>query len=517
VNRNNTELKTGKDVEQFTITCNNLSVGLSSSTILPTFTVKSEKGSVIRCLKDSGCTACFVKESVVIREKFESLKNINVNVNGVNSSQRYNTKICELKLNIGNSFVKIPAIVLPEIKTKLNIEGLGKIVTSFRDKGLMLADSYLTGDSDEINDIEIIMGSNYSHLLPENQTTFGKFNDSVYSNTSVGVLLMGDIDNMKRNLDYLPSVTVCQASISEDEDVQQRLAKLERSIGAVLVVQQQISQESVEPGPLHQAVSVNNEVLDFLECEANFGWTDINSFPEENYNELLYEKDFSSLDKTCNQILNIENCATDEDKFCEHNEALIDLTLDSIERDEEGRLIVPLLWNGKTAHLLGKNYNLASKILTSTKLKLSKNLEYFHLMDDVISEQLKLKVIERIPNLEAFKNSSNCSFMAHMPVFKMKRDTTKCRIVYLSNLTEKQNKGISHNTAMWSGPCLNRKLGSSVLQLRFDTKVLVFDLVRAFLQIAIPETDQQKLCFLWFKNVREENFEIVGYKFLRLP
>ena len=35
------------------------------------------------------------------------------------------------------------------------------------------------------------------------------------------------------------------------------------------------------------------------------------------------------------------------------------------------------------------------------------------------------------------KSNLSCSFPAHMPVYKMKSDTTKCRVVYLSNLADK--------------------------------------------------------------------------------
>ena len=47
-------------------------------------------------------------------------------------------------------------------------------------------------------------------------------------------------------------------------------------------------------------------------------------------------------------------------------------------------------------------------------------------------------IIKQIPDMNKFlKSNLSCSFLAHMPVYKMKSDTTKCRVVYLSNLADK--------------------------------------------------------------------------------
>ena len=93
------------------------------------------------------------------------------------------------------------------------------------------------------------------------------------------------------------------------------------------------------------------------------------------------------------------------------------------------------------------------------------------------------------------------SFMPFMGVFKPERDTTKCRVVFLSNLYEKNSKSptaVSHNMAIFPGPSLNQKLASALLQLRFGMFLLCFDLEKAFNQIALMENDQNRLLFLWY-------------------
>ena len=88
--------------------------------------------------------------------------------------------------------------------------------------------------------------------------------------------------------------------------------------------------------------------------------------------------------------------------------------------------------------------------------------------------------------------------MCHMPVFKFNRSSNKCRIVYLSNLCEKnpnQYLTVSHNQAIYPGPPLNQKLSSSLLHLRFNYKLLCFDLVKAFNQLSLGPEESNKRCF----------------------
>ena len=105
-----------------------------------------------------------------------------------------------------------------------------------------------------------------------------------------------------------------------------------------------------------------------------------------------------------------------------------------------------------------------------------------------------------------------------MAVFKPEKETTKCRVVFLSNLCEsnKHKLSISHNQAMHSGPTLNQKLSSALLQLRFDSYLLTYDLKKAFNQLNINEIDQSKLLFLWYNNVRKNDFSLCVYKNVRL-
>ena len=83
-------------------------------------------------------------------------------------------------------------------------------------------------------------------------------------------------------------------------------------------------------------------------------------------------------------------------------------------------------------------------------------------------------------------------------------------------MQQKFHNKISHNMAMLPGPNLNHKITTAVLMNRFDKFLLIFDIEKAFLNIKLYECDQNRLCFLWFRNILKGDFTIVGYKNLRL-
>ena len=199
----------------------------------------------------------------------------------------------------------------------------------------------------------------------------------------------------------------------------------------------------------------------------------------------------------------------------------IDFILSKMERSDDGRLIIPLLWKTNLSHLLSSNFNLSKSTLFSNLNKYKNDPEKLALYDAVFREQEEAGIIERIHDIDAYiRENPTCSFLAHMPVFRLDRESTKCRVVYLSNLAEKGDKNthkISHNQAMYSGPNLNCKITTALTKLRFDEFILCFDLQKAFLNISLFPVDQNKLLFLWFQNPLKNNYNLIFLKSLRLP
>lgn len=223
------------------------------------------------------------------------------------------------------------------------------------------------------------------------------------------------------------------------------------------------------------------------------------------------------LNDICSSYLNLEVCAPDQ-KESDKNINLIKYVIDNTQRDSQsGRLIMPALWNQEVNHLLSTNLQLAKSVLQSNLKKYSKDMIKFKQYDQVIKEQLEENIIEPIKDLDKFVRRNEVSFLAHNAVFRSNVESTKCRIVYLSNLCERGAKpNLSHNQCSFPGANLNYKLQTALLLLRFDKFLLTFDIRKAFLQIMLQKKDTNKLLFLWFKNIEKGDFSIVAFKFLRV-
>lgn len=202
----------------------------------------------------------------------------------------------------------------------------------------------------------------------------------------------------------------------------------------------------------------------------------------------------------------------------ESDEELNSYVLANMQRSADGRLTVPLLWNGRVNHLLGRNLNLSKKVLQSNLTRLHKSPHKLALYDEAIKSHVTDSVIEKIENLKEYLTEHpNVSFIPHMGVFRLNHESTKCRIVLLSNLGEKGNYSISHNQAMMAGTNLNDKISTALTKLRFDNYLLSFDIKRAFLNINLKPIDQDKLLILWYNNVHDPHSELCAFKYLRLP
>ena len=150
---------------------------------------------------------------------------------------------------------------------------------------------------------------------------------------------------------------------------------------------------------------------------------------------------------------------------------------------------------------------------------MSKDPDRLKLVDQSFKE-LDLKIIEKIDNLPKFMaEHPECSFLAHMAVFRMQSQSTKCRIVGLSNLCEKNAEKpmtLSHNQAMHAGPSLNAKLSTALINLRFGSHLLIFDIKKAFNNIGLTDVDANRLLFLWYRNVAKNDLELVAYRNIKL-
>lgn len=465
-------------------------VNKGSYSILPTFSA-SLGGQKIRCLKDSGCQPNFIKHSLaktlnlpVLVSQFE------ISINGFNETKKYIADLVQVDLQINDHKCSIKAICVPDISITLNIPNLPRVVDGFIAKGYKIADEFLLSRSNVISNIQLVMGMNDSYVLPEKQTTFGEHIPSVFSETKAGIMLMGNVEHIIDNITALPENLVNFHCTSDSVELRDICCQM-------------------PGGNVANSLMVNCTIEHVNEVMTNNGEVD---------HEMLNVAAEDILNQELSNYLNYDSY-TDEN-YTEINSKLVNYVISNSTRRSDGRLQFPLTWRSEISHLLGQNLNLCEVVLRSNFTKLNKNFDRLKMVDAVFKEQEQAGVIQKIPDIDSFvKNNPKCSFLAHMPVFKMDHQSTKCRVVFLSNVVGKDefgNKALSHNQVIYPGPNLNSKITSAVLNLRFGQTLLIYDLRKAFLQIALRDEDSNRLLFLWYNDILNNDYTLIAYKNLRL-
>ena len=451
------------------VVCESVHSTTFNNAILPTFQFNI-KGQRMRGLKDSGCQSNLITERLAKDLNLQVIKDsVLLTVKGINVPKSYKSKLVQGDFLIGNKNFRLQAYCLTDFGIDLNLDHLTDIASIFIDKGYTLADPDLL-DSNKINDIQFMLGTESSYCLAENEIVFGANNRSVYSKTHAGILLKGNAERMFSDLNYLDS-----SNIDSDKDhVNVNSVLNSFNVNSSFNSDIHCLQSTIED---FNILNDQGEVVDSILEKAT------ESMLEDYYNQNFIESIDNSVE--CHEI----------------NERLIKYVYENTSRDVDGRLVMPLMWHPKVSHLLGTNYYLSNAILKSFLNKLNNDKTKFDLVQEVFNSQEKLGIIERVQDLDEYlANNPQASFMPYMGVFRLSRESTKCRIVFLSNLVENKPNNqltVSHNQAILPGPSLNQKLASSILHLRFDKYLLCFDLVRAFNQIGLSELDQSRLLFLW--------------------
>ena len=183
----------------------------------------------------------------------------------------------------------------------------------------------------------------------------------------------------------------------------------------------------------------------------------------------------------------------------------------------DGRYFVCWPFNDNK-HKLRSNYqmalrrfvSMANRLATSEKSILE---EYFRVIDN----QLKLSVIERVPPDEVLNPKFMCHYIAHHPVVRVGHQTTKLRVVYDAS-AKCGHDSVSLNECMYRGPVLLPNLCAILLRFRLSRVALVSDIEKAFLQLALQESERDVTRFLWFEDPETMDVnKLAVYRFARVP
>ena len=175
-------------------------------------------------------------------------------------------------------------------------------------------------------------------------------------------------------------------------------------------------------------------------------------------------------------------------------------------------------------HLPWKDYDVAIpdhfdlclnrlRLLHTRLLKSPELLERYHA---TIQEQLKKGIVEVVEDSrDAAAGNTPVHYLPHHGVLRHDKQTTKLRVVYDGSAKTKTDP-LSLNDCLKTGPNMIPKLFDVLVKFRWQSVALTADIEQAFLMIGITPKDRDVIRFLWFKDPRETDSEIVKLRFARL-
>ena len=174
--------------------------------------------------------------------------------------------------------------------------------------------------------------------------------------------------------------------------------------------------------------------------------------------------------------------------------------LREIHHDGE-RYEVELPRKGSEPEPLPADLDQALNRLNSLYSRLERDKEVLQEYDNIIEEQLKLGIIEVVPESEQTKEfieQNETHYLPHFGVTRKDRETTKLRIVFDGSAKSKENN-LSLNDYLENGPNFVPPIFDVLAKFRSKPIAMVADIEKAFLQISIDEKDRDVLRFLWYK------------------
>ena len=161
------------------------------------------------------------------------------------------------------------------------------------------------------------------------------------------------------------------------------------------------------------------------------------------------------------------------------------------------------------------NYLTCVKRLRGLNNKLQKNPSLLKNYDEIIRKQINEGIVEVevVDDKEDPLEVGTVTYMPHRAVVKELKSTTKVRVVY--DCSAKAGE-CSLNECLYKGTCMTPLIFDSWLRFRLYNVALVADIESAYLQISVTPEQRNYLWFLWYKNVKNDDFSIQKLRFARV-
>ena len=157
------------------------------------------------------------------------------------------------------------------------------------------------------------------------------------------------------------------------------------------------------------------------------------------------------------------------------------------------------------------NFTLSKVRLRKLKERLDKDEQLKKQYDEIMQDQLKKGIIEKVENPGI---SGQVTYLPHRAVVRNDKSTTKVRIVF--DGSAKRVNQASLNEILHTGPALNPSIFELLLKFRIYQVVLTADMEKAYLQLEVAEKHRDLMRFLYYSNIFADNPEIIIMRFCRV-
>lgn len=196
-----------------------------------------------------------------------------------------------------------------------------------------------------------------------------------------------------------------------------------------------------------------------------------------------------------------------EDRGENDSSAVLTEFKENIVVNSEGRYEVQVPWI-PGAEISNTNEEPSRRRLQNVERKLSQNCKLEAEYRKIVTDQLEMGVVEKVPDTPS---GDRVFYMPHKPVVRETAATTKVRMVF-DGSAKPHPLANSVNECMYTGPPLQPLLWDILIRARMSPHLLLADLEKAFLQIAIADRNRDAFRFLFNINGREEHL-----RFTRVP
>ena len=202
-----------------------------------------------------------------------------------------------------------------------------------------------------------------------------------------------------------------------------------------------------------------------------------------------------------------------------------DIAVDRLSRTiqfKDGRYEVGWPWKTENPEL-PDNYALAENRLRSLVNRMKRNPGLEEKYTAILKDQLEKGIIEKVERQQ--KDGPLEHYLPHHPILTPMKTTTKVRIVHDASAKNAFDEK-SLNQHLLRGPIKLDNVASLLISARLAPILIISDIEKAFLQIALRKADREVTRFLYLKDPKkltvEDNIEIlrycrVGFGFVSAP